>query len=180
MSHLEIAAKKGMKQGFNAYMDTLRKSGLANAQATLDTLDAMSSRQAFAWYCAKHGPDVTAISSELVSEPTRNVAPVAGTTIRIAGKRERIPTGLASEIAQARARLAELEAQASKPKQRKRTSRKSTPAEVQENLWRPWAIAKHGIPAKVGATFAYKGKRRTSTFKVTRVTDEGVYSVRVA
>ena len=171
MSHLEVAAKSGMKAGFKAYMTTLKRSRLPEVRATLDTLNAMSSRQAFAFYCAKHGPDVTAIVDAIVEQPTRK------RTTRQA--EPEAPAGLAAEIAEARARLAELEKQAkaeSAPK-RKRTSAK---AEVKENLWREWAVRKNNIPTKVGATFTYKGKRRTTTFQVTRVTSEGVYSKRVS
>ena len=160
MTHLEIAARDGMKAGFKAYTRTLVRSQLPQVVETRETLERMGKRAAFAWYCAKHGPDVIAFPPE--AEP--EVAP------------------LASEIEAARARLAELEAQAAKPKRThtRSSGRTSKPEAVKENLWREWAIRKHSIPTKVGATFTYKGKRRTSTFKVTRVTNEGVYTVRAA
>lgn len=167
MSHLEVAAKSGMKAGFKAYMGTLQRSRLPQVIETRQALDAMTNRQAFAWYCAKHGPDVTAIQTVLVEQaaPTtrkRTSRPVA-----------QAPVGLAAEIAEARARLAELEAQASKP-----AAPKAKSTTVKENLWREWAVRKHNIPTKVGATFTYKGKRRTTTFVVTRVTSDGVFTKR--
>lgn len=161
MRHTIIAATQGMKAGYNARKRVLRNSGLDTAQAAL--------RESFGDYCAKFGPDVTAAQASLRNKPRS--ARVVNTE----------PSGLAEEILAARERLAELEAalvvESTPAPKRTRTTRKASA--TKENLWRSWAVAKHGIPTKVGATFDYKGKRRTSTFKVTRITDEGVFTKRV-
>lgn len=181
-SHIEVAATQGMKAGFNAYMSQLSRSGLPQVQAKLAELQGMRKRQRFATYCAMVGPDVTAFQAELgAAKRTPNATVVPSTKITLPAA----PVALSDEIAQARARLAELEAlaaaEAKAEKPRTRSSRTSKPAaEVKENLWREWAVRKHGIPQTVGATFAYKGKRRTSTFKVTRITAEGTFTVRVS
>lgn len=168
-SHLTIAREQGMKAGFNAYVRTLERSGLPAAKAKLDEIHSMSKRKAFAAYCADKGPDVLAKQPE--PKQRRRTSRVQAESVA--------PVGLAAEIAQAKARLAELEAQAgvglshifakAEPK---------ADSKVKTNLWRPWAVRKYGIPSKVGETFAYKGKRRTTTFRVVSVTTEGITTVR--
>jgi hypothetical protein len=88
---------------------------------------------------------------------------------------------LAAEIAALRAQLALLETQATTavvetPKAAPK------PKTVRENLWRPWAVRKFGIPTKVGGTFVYTSKksRKSSTHKVVRVTADGCYTVKVS
>jgi hypothetical protein len=163
-SHITVAAESGMKAGLRAYMASLAVSGLPQvAEAHGELLD-MSSNERFKFYCNKFGRKV---------EDARGVDVKAAPRSRM--QRENVvQTGAEAEIAELEARIAEL--RAPKPAKAERKSTKAT----KENLWRPWAIAKHNIPTQVGATFTYKGKRRTSTFKVTRVTADGVYSVRAA
>lgn len=170
MSHLTIASTKGMKAGLNAYMTYLSRSGLPTVQAKLAEYESLRKRQRLAHYCNEFGPQVTAEQATMRNKP-RN-ARVVGVQVF-----EDEPTELSDEIAQARARLAELEAAAKAAKAPK-------PAKVEQerkpNVWHPWAVRKHNIPTKVGAEFTYKGKRRTSTFKVTKVTRDGsVESIRV-
>lgn len=62
-------------------------------------------------------------------------------------------------------------------------ARATKPGAAVENLWRTWAVEKYGIPTKKGATFAYTSSRangQVTTHRVTKVTDEGVYAVRVS
>jgi hypothetical protein len=158
MNHLAIAREKGMKAGFNAYVATLERSGLQTAQAKLAEIRSMGKRKAFAAYCASKGPDV--LARPVTRKRTSRPAVV-----------ESVPAGLAEEVLAARKRLAELEAELN-------AQPKSQPEQGKENLWRPWAIRKYDIPTAVGATFVYKGKRRTTTFKVVRVTAEGVFTVK--
>lgn len=40
--------------------------------------------------------------------------------------------------------------------------------------WKPWACAKFGIPAVVGASFAYNGKNGTTDHVVTSVSADGI------
>ncbi|MDE2098600.1 MAG: hypothetical protein KGL39_15205 [Patescibacteria group bacterium] len=174
ISHLEVAARDGMKAGFNTYMEQLQRSGLPQVRAKLAELLALPKRERFARYCATVGPDVTAMQTQRTFSAHN---PGQGTTITLPTEWQTIESPLAKQIAEARERLAKLEAQAKAQAPKPRTSKPK--ADAKENLWREWAVRKHSIPTKVGATFAYKGKRRTSTFKVTRVTSEGVYSVRV-
>ena len=168
MSHIEIAASNGMRAGFNAYIPTLRKSGLPQAQAKLAEYEALPKRKRFSHYCATVGPDVTAYIASMKNKP-RNVR--AG---------EVVEDVLADKLAEARQRLAELEAEAaaakSKPRERKPKS------EVKTNLWRAWAVRKYEIPTTIGATFEYVSKKRgtTHTHKVVRVTSEGVETQRVS
>lgn len=169
MSHLAIASTKGMKAGLNAYMTYLQRSGLPTVQAKLAEYESLRKRQRLAHYCNEFGAQVTAEQATMRNKP-RN-ARVVGAQVF-----EDEPETLSDEIAQARARLAELEAAAKQA---------ATPAKQDKvrkpNVWHPWAVRKHNIPTKVGAEFTYKGKRRTSTFKVTKVTRDGsVESIRVA
>lgn len=54
------------------------------------------------------------------------------------------------------------------------------PASEKSYLWRPWAINKHNLPTKVGATFRYRSKKsgKVNVHRVVKVTSEGVTSVR--
>jgi hypothetical protein len=168
MTHIQVAASKGMKAGYNARKQVLARSGLSTAQAAL--------AESFGDYCAKFGPDVTAAQASMRNEPRKS-----NLVSRLVGVNPFASNPLEDEIEQARQRLAELEAQATKPAPKpKAKARASKPKTATENLWREWAVRKHGIPTTVGTTFTYKGKRRTSTFQVTRVTSEGVYSKRVS
>lgn len=173
MTHVEIAATQGMKAGFNARKAVLKRGGLNTTRAAL--------RESFGDYCAKFGPDVTAVQASMRNKPRH--ARVIGVQVFEDETTERV---LADKLAEARQRLAELEAEAATPvaaptpkRERKQRASKSKSA-VKENLWRTWAVSKHGIPAQVGAEFAYQGKRRKSIFVVTRVTSEGVYTKRVS
>jgi cell division septation protein DedD len=157
MNHILTAASKGMKAGYNQRKRTIQRGGLNVAVGS------------FSDYCAKFGPDVTAAQSTMRNRP-RHAAPT-------------LENSLEREIEAARTRLAELEAKAAaeaeKPKRERKP--KAEKSEVKVNTWHPWAVRKHEIPTTVGATFTYKGKRRTSTFQVTKVTRDGsVESIRVS
>lgn len=162
MNHILTAATQGMKAGYNQRKRTIQRGGLNVSVGS------------FSDYCAKFGPDVTAAQESMRNKP-RN-ARVVG--VRVEADE---PIGLAEEILAARERLAALEAtfEAESKPVRKPANRKAA-SKVKENRWNPWAVRKHNIPTKVGATFSYKGKRRTTTFKVTRVEDGVVFSKRVA
>jgi hypothetical protein len=169
MTHVEIAATQGMKAGYKARKRVLKRGGLSTTRAAL--------RESFGDYCAKFGPDVTAAQASMRNKPRS--AKVVGVRVFEDDVTERV---LADRLAEARQRLAELEAEAATveaPKRERKPASKSKSA-TKENLWREWAVRKHGIPTQVGAEFAYQGKRRKSIFRVTRVTSEGVYSVRVS
>ena len=157
-THIQIAATQGMKAGFNQRKQRILRGGLGIEVGT------------FADYCAKVGPAVTAYKASMRNKP-RNA--------RVVGVEPFADDSRSEEIAELRQRLAELESEVStpastpKPKPRKQAKQKV-------NVWHPWAVRKHSIPTKVGAEFTYKGKRRTSTFKVTKVTRDGsVESIRV-
>lgn len=167
MTHIEIAATQGMKAGYKARKRVLKRGGLSTTREAL--------RQSFGDYCAKFGPDVTAVQASM-----RNKSRSVGVRVFADDPTELV---LADKLAEARQRLAELEAEAAAPVAQSKRTRKTASAKksaVKENLWRGWAVAKHGIPEQVGAEFAYQGKRRKTTFRVTRVTDEGVYTIRVS
>lgn len=171
MSHLKIAATQSMKAGLNAYMVYLQRSGLPTVQAKLDAYQALPKRKRLAAYCNEFGARVTAEKASM--RQPRAVVPApqneaCGVIVEAEGP-------LADEIAQARAVLARLEAQAAQTIEQPKQDTVRKP-----NVWHPWAVRKHNIPTKVGAEFTYKGKRRTSTFKVTKVMRDGsVESIRV-
>lgn len=163
MNHILTAATQGMKAGYNQRKRTIQRGGL---NLTVGS---------FADYCSKHGPAVAKAQARM-KQPVSNQG----------GRRVvEEPCGVIveanDELAELRQRIAEIEAEqqakAAKPKSRKPKAKNDKP---KVNVWHPWAIRKHNIPTTVGATFAYKGKRRTSTFKVTKVTANGVESIRVA
>lgn len=166
MNHILTAATQGMKAGYNQRKRTIKRGGLNLSVGS------------FADYCDKFGDEVNTCKAQL-RQPVSNRG----------GKRQvEEPVGVVvfadsreDELAELRQRIAEIEAEqqakAAKPKARKRQPKADKP---KANVWHPWAIRKHNIPTTVGATFAYKGKRRTSTFKVTKVTANGVESIRVA
>lgn len=161
-THIVTAATQGMKAGFNQRKRTIKRGGLDIPVGT------------FGDYCAKFGPDVDAYKASM-RQPRKPQA-LAGVQVFADDVAEDV---FADELATLRQRIAEIEAEkqaASKPK----AQRKQRTKAAKENLWRPWAVRKHSIPTTVGATFVYKGKRRTTTFRVTRVTSEGVYSTRVS
>jgi hypothetical protein len=54
--HLQIAQTQGPKAGFNAYVETLERSGLDTAQASLNEIRGKGNKKAqFEFYCAKFG-----------------------------------------------------------------------------------------------------------------------------
>lgn len=173
MSHLTTAATQGMKAGLNAYMSYLQRSGLPTVQAKLAEYESLRKRQRLAAYCNEFGARVTAEKASM--RQPRAVVPAPQN--EACGVIVEQDSPLASEIEQARARLAELEAAAKAAKAQKPAKAEQ---ERKPNVWHPWAVKKHNIPTTVGETFTYKGKRRTSTFIVTAVTDNGVESIRVA
>lgn len=159
MNHIITAASKGMKAGYKQRKRTIQRGGL-NVEVG-----------SFSDYCTKFGPDVTAAQATMRNKP-RQAAPS-------------LEDSLAREIEAARQRLAELEAAAAaKPKARVRKPKATAQAQDTErkpNVWHEWAVRKHNIPTTVGATFVYKGKRRTTKFVVTRVAKDGsVESQRVS
>lgn len=174
MSHLSIAATSGMKSGLNAYMAYLRRSGLPTVQAKLNEYEALSKRKRLAHYCNEFGSRVTNEQASMRNKP--RTAPVVG--VRVFEDEEVIPS-LAVEIEAAQARLAEL-IEAAKQAEKPAPKPKAQDTKRKPNVWHPWAVRKHNIPTTVGATFDYKGKRRTSTFKVTKVMRDGsVESIRI-
>lgn len=187
--HIQIAQTQGPKAGFNAYMETLERSGLDTAQASLNDIRSKGNKRAqFDYYCAKFG-------SKFGATPT-NVDEA---------------DDLAEQLRVLQTRLAELQAQgigvvavedteeiededtslddvddgwtqgdtdaenaigrsliqralgAAKPKRTTARSTRTTNGgngvSDKENLWRPWAIARFGIQPQVGSTFTYTSKR---------------------
>ena len=163
MNHIMTAATQGMKAGFNQRKRTIQRGGLGISVGS------------FGDYCAKYGPDVTA-AKESLRQPRQ---PEALTGVRVFVD-EVAEDVFSDELATLRQRIAEIEAEQQAAATPKR-ERKARTKQAKANVWHPWAVRKHNIPTKVGATFTYKGKRRTSTFKVTKVTRDGsVESIRVA
>jgi hypothetical protein len=171
--HIEVAVKDGMRAGLNAYMGSLAASGLDNVRARYDELLDMSGRKRFDWYCAQFGADVTAMQS---------VKPSRARKVRNAVTQAVAPRTIDDEIAQAKARLAELEREAKAQTAKPRKIAKDAQPEVRELLWRPWAIERYGLPTKVGATFTYTSKKRgtVNTHRVVRKTAEGIFTRRAS
>lgn len=164
-AHLRIAQTDGPKAGFNAYVKTLERSGLEQTQEALAELrSAGNAKKQFDYYCAKFGKHfgTTPVKSDELAELQEKIAEL---------------TARANALAETPV--------VEKPKRSRlgRRSSATTTANVagKENLWRPWAIKKYGIPEKVGATFTYKSKRanKVTTHEVVRITEDGVYCKRV-
>lgn len=168
ISHIEVAATQGMNAGRQAYVERCSRSGLPTVQAAAKLYKG---RRGLARYCAKFGADVDAITGALTRTSPRPT--------RSSGRTYTPP--VLTEREQLLARLAELDAQEA-PVVDVRPARASKPQTVKENLWRPWAIRKYGIPTRVGGTFTYVSKKshKASTHKVVRVTSDGAYTVKVA
>lgn len=171
-AHIRTAASEGMKAGLNAYMASCAASGLPEVQARYDELLSLNAKQRFNRYCTLFGAQVDAAKST----PTPRKGRVRKAIESVTGN-----ASLDEQIAQAKARLAQLEAQKAAPTPTRKPARKAQASEVRESLWRPWAIAKYGLPTQVGATFEYRSKKRNTvkTHRVTRVTNEGIFTVRV-
>lgn len=165
-THIAIAASEGMKAGFNAYTSKLQASGLPEVRKAAKEFKG---RKGFALYCTRFGADVDAAKGAL-TRTTRTHTRSSRTTTPVLSERELLL-----------ARLAELDA-AEAPVVAPRPARASKPTTVKENLWRPWAIRKYGIPTTVGGTFVYTSKksRKSSTHQVVRVTADGCYTVKVS
>lgn len=164
MNHILTAATQGMKAGYNQRKRTIQRGGLNIAVGS------------FADYCERFGDEVTTCLSQMRNKPrTARVAKTREVGVQVfADSRE-------DELAELRQRIAEIEAEQQAKAAKPKAARKAKPkAEQKVNVWHPWAVRKHNIPTTVGATFTYKGKRRTSTFKVTKVTRDGIESIRVA
>lgn len=163
-SHVAVAASEGMKAGFNAYTRKLKASGLPEVRAKASEFRG---RAGFKLYCATFGADVDAAKGALTRTPRTHTRSSGRTTTPVLSEREQLL-----------ARLAELDAAEQAPVVATPKPRKA----VKENLWRPWAIRKFSIPTTVGATWTYNRKksRGTSVHKVTRVTAEGVYTIKVS
>lgn len=165
-THIAIAASEGMKAGHKAYTRKLRASGLPEVRAAADQFKG---RRGFALYCTRFGADVDAAKGQL-TRPTRTYTRSSRTLVSVP---------VLSEREQLLARLAELDAQEAAVVE-VRPSRSSKPTTVKENLWRPWAIRKYGIPTTVGNTWVYTRKNGgKSTHKVVRITADGVFTVKV-
>lgn len=162
-THIAIAASEGMKAGFNAYTSKLQASGLPEVRKAAKEFKG---RKGFALYCTRFGADVDAAKGTF----TRSTR----THTRSSGRTQPL-----NEREQLLARLAELDAQEAAVVEVK-PARASKPTTVKENLWRPWAIRKYGIPTTVGATWVYTRKNGgKSTHKVVRVTADGVFTTKV-
>lgn len=193
--HIQIAQTQGPKAGFNAYIETLERSGLDTAHASLEQIRAQGNKKAqFDFYCAKFGSKFGATPTKVdetedLQEQLRvlqaRLAELQGQGVGVvATDDDWDDEDTATENAQGRSLLARA-LSPSKPKTR-RSSGRSTPStakvsDSKENLWRPWAITRFGIPTKVGGTFTYKSKRanKNTVHQVTRVTEDGVYARRV-
>jgi hypothetical protein len=167
--HIVIASTEGMRAGRDAYVAQCSKSGLTQVRAAAKKY---SGRKGFARYCEDFGPAVTRAQG---NAPTRTHSRTS-----IPARVEVETNPLEAQLASLRAQLALLEAQASAPVVAT-PKPASKPATTKENLWRPWAIRKYGIPQTVGGTFVYKSKKskKSSTHQVVRVTDEGCFTVKV-
>lgn len=165
MNHILTASTQGMKAGYNQRKRTIQRGGLNIAVGS------------FGDYCQKFGPEVTACKAQMRQPVSNN----GGTRVVEEPLGVLVFSDESDELTQLRQRIAEIEAEqqakAAKPKATRKAKKADKP---KVNVWHPWACKKHNIPTTVGATFTYKGKRRTSTFKVTKVTANGVESIRVA
>lgn len=198
--HIQIAQTQGPKAGFNAYVETLERSGLEQARASLAEIQGKGNKKAqFEFYCSKFGGKfgstpakvdeaddlaeqvrvLSARLAELQAQGIGVVAPVLHTDDEDTSLDD-VDDGWTqadtdAENAQGRSLLARVTG--------KRQTRSTTKAKdaSKENLWRPWAVARFGIPTQVGGTFTYKSKRanRNTVHQVTRVTPDGVYAKRI-
>lgn len=218
--HIEIAQTQGPKAGFNAYIETLERSGLNTAQASLAEIRSKGNKKAqFDFYCSKFGGkfgatptkvdegddlqaqirSLQARLAELQGQGIGVVAPVGvedddedtslddvddgwgvQDVVDEQGGKDAITAKLARMFGHAKPTeitMAEV-AEVAKPKRTRSSKPKVT---EKENLWRPWAVARFGIPTTVGGTFTYKSKRanKNTVHQVTRVTQDGVYAKRV-
>lgn len=164
--HITTAATLGMRAGRDEYVAKCATSGLPQVRAAASKY---SGRKGFARYCDDFGPAVTKAQGGTTTRTHTRSTP-----------REVVEVSpIEAQLASLRAQLALLEAEAAAPVA---TPPASKPATTKENLWRPWAIRKYGIPQKVGGTFVYTSKKskKASTHKVVRVTEDGVFTVKVA
>lgn len=169
--HIITAATLGPRAGRDEYVAKCRTSGLPAVRAAGEKY---AGRKGFARYCKDFANAITKAQGGAVA-PART----SRTTIPAQPEVESNP--LVAEIAALRAQLALLETQASAPVVATPKAAPK-PKTVRENLWRPWAVRKFGIPTTVGGTFTYVSKksRKASTHKVTRVTADGCYTVKVS
>lgn len=167
--HILTAATSGPRAGRDEYVAKCRQSGLPAVRAAGAKYEG---RKGFARYCNDFAAAITKAQGNPVTRTSR-------TTIPATPEVESNP--LAVEIAALRAQLALLETQAVAPVV---ATPKAAPKPkvAKENLWRAWAVRKFGIPTKVGGTFTYVSKKsgKASTHKVTRVTADGCYTVKVS
>jgi hypothetical protein len=165
-SHITIAANDGMKAGLRAYMASLVTSGLTPVQERYDTLSDMSSADRFRWYCNEFSSKVTNARGV-----TTKAAPRAK-----AQKVEVVQTALEREIAEAKAVLARLIAQAEAQTAPVAPSTRTKARKGKSALGSKWAISvveRNGGKAKVGAKFNYtNGQGVKSTWTVTSILND--------
>lgn len=202
--HIQVAQTQGPKAGFNAYMETLRRSGLPTAQAVLDEFESQGNKKAqFEYYCAKFGTKFGSTPSSVdehddlaqqvrvlqarLAELSEQGIGVVATEVddedEIDTSLDDVDDGWTEQDTEAEnvvgRSLLQKALGRSTPKPKKAPAKKQ--AESKENLWRPWAITRFGIPMQVGGTFTYVSKRaKTNTVhQVTRITPDGVYAKRI-
>lgn len=214
--HIMVARTQGPKAGYTSYIETLERSGLDTAKASLAEIRKQGNKKAqFDFYCAKFGKKFGA-TPERVDESEDLAEQLRVLQARLAELQEQgigvvvtatedeefededtslddvpdipgvqiVHTGNTAEETQAGESL--IQRALGKGKRTRRSSgskpKPSTqPKESKENLWRPWAVARFGIPMQVGGTFTYVSKRakKPTVHQVTRITEDGVYAKRV-
>jgi hypothetical protein len=166
--HIITAATLGPRAGRDEYVAKCRTSGLPAVRAAGEKY---AGRKGFARYCNDFAAAITKAQGGS-TRVSRTTIPASPEVIE--------SNPLAAEIAALRAQIALLETKAVAPaKPKAKPAAKS--ATTKENLWRPWAVRKFGIPTTVGGTFVYTSKksRKASTHQVVRVTQDGCYTVKV-
>lgn len=211
--HLQIAQTQGPKAGFNAYVETLERSGLDTTRASLAELRSKGNKKAqFDFYCAKFGSKFGAtpakvdetedlqeqlrvLSARLAELQAEGIGVVTTATEDTDTSLDEVDDGwtdadtddensLTAKLARmfGHTKASEITmSEVVKPTRSSGRSSKASKVVEKENLWRPWAVARFGIPTTVGGTFTYKSKRanRNTVHVVTRVTADGVYAKRV-
>lgn len=174
-SHITVASAQGMKAGLRAYMASLASSGLGTVAARYDALTDMPSNDRFKWYCNTFTVEVNEAKGVTTKAAPRSKAQRAAV----------VQTGLEQEIADAKALLARLIAQAeAQPATVEGSTRTKAPKGKSKvgSKWATSVIARNGGKAKVGAKFVYtNGQGVQSTWAVTSIlNDTHVTAAKVA
>jgi hypothetical protein len=200
--HIQIAQTQGPKAGFNAYMETLDRSGLDTVQALAEEIRSKGNKKAqFEFYCAKFGNKFGATPTkvdehedlaEQVKVLQARLEELQGQGIGVVAVEDEdtslddVDDGWTQGDTDAENAIGRslIQKVLNPGKRASRTTTTAAPnggVSDKENLWRPWAIARFGIQPVPGSTFTYKSKRaaRNTVHQVTRVTQDGIYAKRI-